>query len=70
MNSEKTIGQILIFADQTQQQVLGFDRRAAELAGFVASEEYNPPCSFSYLSNIIFDSLKCRNTVLDSKRSA
>src|SRR6266481_4698694 len=47
MISQETIGEIFIFADQPEQQVLGFNRRASELAGLVASEEYNPPCSFS-----------------------
>src|SRR6516164_1002716 len=47
MISQETIGQILIFPDQAQQQVLGFNRRATELARFVASEEYDPPCSLS-----------------------
>src|SRR5205807_5371442 len=45
--SQEAIGQVLILADQTQQQVLGLDRGAAKLAGFVASEEYDPPGSFS-----------------------
>ena len=45
MISQETISKILVFANQTQQQVLGLDRRATELAGFVASEEDDPPGS-------------------------
>src|SRR5437867_2055611 len=47
MISQETISQVLIFANQPQKQVLGFDGRAPELAGFVAGEEYNPSCSLS-----------------------
>ena len=36
----------LPFADQPEQQVLGLDGIAAELAGLVAGEEENPPGSF------------------------
>jgi hypothetical protein len=36
----------LPFADQPEQQVLGLDRDAAELAGLVAGEEENPSRSF------------------------
>ncbi len=38
--------QPLAFADQPQQQVLGLDRDAAELAGFVTGEEENSPRPF------------------------
>ena len=38
--------QSLAFANQPQQQVLGLDRRAAELCGFVAGEEQHAPRSF------------------------
>src|SRR5437762_13922074 len=38
MISQETVGQILILADQTQQQVLSLNRGAAELAGFVARD--------------------------------
>src|SRR5438093_1596352 len=47
MISQETIGQVLILADQTQQQVLSLNGGAAKLAGFVASKEYDPPGSFS-----------------------
>src|SRR5215510_5610725 len=45
MISKETISQILIFADQSEKHMLGFDRRAPELAGFIAGEEYDPSCS-------------------------
>src|SRR6266516_3270978 len=45
MLSIETISQILIFADQSEKQMLGFDRRAPELASFIAGEEYDPSCS-------------------------
>src|SRR5205809_3227640 len=45
MISKETICQILIFADQSEKQMLGFDRRAPELASFIAGEEYDPSCS-------------------------
>src|SRR5438105_13516114 len=47
MISQETISQILIFADQSQQQVLGLDCGTTELAGFVTSEENDPAGSFS-----------------------
>ena len=47
MISQETIGQVLVFADQTQEQMFCLDGRASELTSFVASEENNPPCSFS-----------------------
>ena len=50
MISQETIGQILVFADQSEEQMLGFDGRATELAGFVASEEDDP----AVLSQCIF----------------
>ena len=40
--AEEAVGQSLIFAQQPQQQVLGLDARAAELAGFVAGEKDHP----------------------------
>ena len=52
--SQETIGQVFVFADQPQQKMLGFDRRAPKLASFVASEEYDPLALSVYLSNIIF----------------
>ncbi len=36
----------LPFADQSQQQVLGLDRDAAELTCLITGEEQHPPCSF------------------------
>ena len=47
MISQESISQVLIFADQSQKQMLGFDGRASELASFIAGEEYNPSCSLS-----------------------
>src|SRR6266511_1520772 len=47
MVAQESVRQILVFADQTEQQMLGFNSRTAELTGFVASEEDHPPCSFS-----------------------
>src|SRR6478672_532617 len=44
--SEKTIGQDLVFANQSQQQVLGFDRYTAELTGLITSKENRSPRSF------------------------
>ena len=38
----KPIGQRFIFPQQTQKQMLGFDIRAAELAGLVAGEKNYP----------------------------
>ena len=43
---EDAAGQALALANQTEQQVLGLDRDAPELAGLVAGEEENPPCPF------------------------
>ncbi len=43
---EDPAGQTLPFPDQPEQQVLGFNRNAAELTGLIAGEEQNPPCSF------------------------
>ena len=47
MISQETIGQVLVFADQSEEQMLGFDCRAAKLTGFVASEEDDPAGSLS-----------------------
>src|SRR5262245_6867921 len=47
MISKKTVRKVLIFANQPEQKVLGFDGRTAKLAGFVTSEEDNPPGSLS-----------------------
>src|SRR5215813_860439 len=43
---EKTIDQVLVFANQPQQQVLGFDRHTTELARLVTSEKDYSPRSF------------------------
>src|SRR5678816_3485169 len=43
---EKSIGQILVFTDKSEQKVFGFDGRAAELTGLVTSKENDPTCSF------------------------
>ena len=40
---EEAGGQALALADETEQQVLGLDRPAAQLAGLVAGEEDHPP---------------------------
>jgi hypothetical protein len=39
VRSQKAIGESLILAQQTEQQVLSLDIRAAELAGLVSSEK-------------------------------
>ena len=39
-------GQALAFADQSKEEVLGFNRNAAELTRLVPGEEENPPRSF------------------------
>src|SRR6185436_16002540 len=43
---EDATGQALPLADEAQQQVLGFDRNASELAGLVPGEEENSSCPF------------------------
>ena len=43
VRAQEAVRQRLVFAQQAQQQVLGLDVRAAELAGFVAREEDDPP---------------------------
>ena len=42
VRAQKTVGQRLVLPQQAQQQVLGFDIRAAELAGLVSREENDP----------------------------
>src|SRR5205814_9805565 len=43
MRTQKAIGQRLVFAQQSQQQMFGLDIRRAELAGFITSkEDYSP----------------------------
>src|SRR5713226_2008086 len=44
VRSKEAIGQRLVLAEQTEQQMLGFNVRAAELAGFVPREKYYPAC--------------------------
>src|SRR5262245_40119262 len=36
---QKSVRQILVLADQTQQQVLGLDRRTSELTGLIPGKE-------------------------------
>src|SRR6266571_155990 len=52
--SQESVRQILVFADQAKQQMLGLDGRTAKLTGFVSSEEDHPPCSFSVSFEHIF----------------
>ena len=46
VGAQKTVRQRLIFAQQSQQQVLGFDIGTAELAGFVTGEKDHATCLF------------------------
>ena len=46
VRAQKPVGQRLVLAQQAQQQVLGLDVRAAELARFVAGKEYYAPGFF------------------------
>ena len=46
MRSQEPVSQRLIFPKQTQQQVLGLDVGAAELARLIPREEYYPACFF------------------------
>jgi hypothetical protein len=59
MISQETIGQVLVFADQSEEQMLGFDCRATKLAGFVRAKKMTLRALSVYLSNINFDSHKC-----------
>ncbi len=43
---QKPVGQLLIFTQEPEQKMLGFDVRAAELARFVPCEEDNAPRLF------------------------
>src|SRR5438552_13094182 len=56
MISKETIRQILIFADQSEKQMIGFDRRAPEMASFIAGEAYDRSCSVSiaFKHNMLF----------------
>src|SRR5579859_893250 len=47
VRTQETVGQGLIFAQQAEQQVLGFDIRASELAGLISGEEDDTPGFFS-----------------------
>src|SRR5215831_12114049 len=46
MIPKETIGQVPVFAQQTQKQVLSLDRHAAYIAGLIASKEDHAPRSF------------------------
>ncbi len=46
MGPQEPIGERLVFAQQTQQQVLRLDVRRTELAGFIACEENYAPGLF------------------------
>ena len=46
MGAQETIGQLFIFAQQSQQQMLRFDVGAAELAGLIPREEDDSPGLF------------------------
>src|SRR5207244_6680796 len=67
MISKETISQILIFADQSEKQMLGFDRCAPELASFIACEEYDPSCSLviSFEHNLLILSCSLHLTTHD-----
>src|ERR1044071_5822324 len=43
MGTQEAIGQGLVFAQQTEQEVFGLNIRRAELAGFVACEKDDAP---------------------------
>jgi hypothetical protein len=42
VRAQEAVGQRLVLAQQAQQQMLGFDIRTAELAGFVPGEKDDP----------------------------
>ena len=44
VRAQETIGERLVFAQQAEQKVLGFNIGRAELAGLIAREEDDPPC--------------------------
>jgi hypothetical protein len=46
VGTQEPVGQGLIFAQQTEQQVFGFDIRAPELAGLISGEENDTPGFF------------------------
>src|SRR5882762_4267747 len=43
MRAQEAVGQGFVFAQQSQQQMLGLYVRRAELAGFIAREKYYAP---------------------------
>jgi hypothetical protein len=49
---QEPVRQRLVFAQQPEQQMLGFDVRAAELAGLIPREEDDPRAFSVYRSNI------------------
>src|SRR6266496_6342134 len=46
MGTQETVGQGFVFAEQSQQQVLGLNIRRAELAGFIPRKKDDAPCFF------------------------
>ena len=45
--AEDPAGHTFTLAQETEQQMLGFNRDASELAGFVACEKQDPPRAFA-----------------------
>ena len=43
MRTQEAVGQRLVFAQQSEQQVLGLDVRRTELAGLIAREKDDAP---------------------------
>src|ERR1017187_1634736 len=46
MLAKEAVGQRFVFAQQTEQQVLRFNIRRAELAGFISCKKDHAPCFF------------------------
>src|SRR5579884_1286657 len=46
MRTQEAVGQSLVFAQESQEQVLGLYIRRTELAGFIPCKEYDAPCFF------------------------
>src|ERR1700687_2640020 len=46
MLAKEAVGQRFVFAQQTEQKVLRFNIRRAELAGFIACKKDHTPCFF------------------------
>src|SRR5205807_2463664 len=44
VRAQESVGQRFVFAQQSQQQVLGLDVRRTELAGFIARKKDYAPC--------------------------